>query len=172
MAEGLLRRSLSEMGVDALVSSAGLEADGWEPTHEAVAVMNARAISIAEHISRKLTEEIVSGADLIIAMEPRHVIAAVEFCEDAWSKSFTLRELANRAERIGPRASDATPLEWIAKVSKDRARTEMLGDPEPLTVADPYGKDLAEYRETAIDIASELSRVIKMLWPGVSTPNS
>src|SRR6185503_356929 len=73
MAAGALRAALGPEAVRVEVASAGTAAwDDQPATPESVAVAAVDGVDIREHRSRRLTPEILRGADLVIAMERAH----------------------------------------------------------------------------------------------------
>jgi protein-tyrosine-phosphatase len=80
MAEALLRRALADKGIEwAEVSSAGLVASPWGLAHSQLRRVMGPAYRLVENRpSRPLTEELVGGSDLILAMEDRHVNQILE----------------------------------------------------------------------------------------------
>src|SRR5262245_18808678 len=68
MAEGLLRRSLAQAGVVAMVHSAGLLPGGVGATPDAIATVGDRGVDISGHVSRRLDADMVRDADLVIGM--------------------------------------------------------------------------------------------------------
>ena len=83
MAEGLLRARLAEADLQSVieVSSAGTwTGDGIPATDHAVTTLAECGIDIGGHRSREVTEELLAGADLVLAMTSGHVQAmASEF---------------------------------------------------------------------------------------------
>src|SRR5256885_3812234 len=75
MAEALARKMAERRGIQDLnVSSAGTNAwDNVPATDEALLVGMERDIDLTGHRARKLTPAIVSEADLIFVMTPRHL---------------------------------------------------------------------------------------------------
>jgi protein-tyrosine phosphatase len=74
MAAALLARRLSERARTSAVESAGLAALVGRPADPiAVELMRERGLDISGHRARQLTEQLVVGADLVIAMQQGHV---------------------------------------------------------------------------------------------------
>jgi protein-tyrosine phosphatase len=102
MAEVLARRllaerlkcdmhELDERGL--IVMSAGLSAiPGSRPSPEAVAVMNHMGLSINDHESRLLTDQLVRHADVIWTMTAAHRNAIVHHWPDAAARTLLLRQ--------------------------------------------------------------------------------
>jgi len=76
MAAGALRAALGTEAARVEVGSAGTAAwEGQPATADSVAVARADGVDISAHRSRRLTPELLRGADLVIAMERSHVPA-------------------------------------------------------------------------------------------------
>src|SRR5690606_11342367 len=76
MAEALLRHHLRAAGHDITVASAGtLGWNGRPATPHAVEVLAERGVSLAGHISRKLTRDLLDASDLVVAMTRTHAWA-------------------------------------------------------------------------------------------------
>jgi protein-tyrosine-phosphatase len=75
MAEAIARRLIQESGrTDLEVESAGTQAWDRSPaSDEALLVGVERNLDLSGHRARRLTPEIVSSADLILAMSPTHL---------------------------------------------------------------------------------------------------
>lgn len=165
MAEVLLRARLDAAGVAAEVGSAGLLYDGREASAGARAAMAGRGLDLEGHRSRTIDGPLVAAADLVIAMEPRHVREAVAGHDAAWSRAFTLRELLRRAAAAGPRRAEEELADWLGRVGADRRRIELLADDDELSVLDPYRQSQAVYDDTAAELDALLARLVALAWP-------
>ena len=163
MAEALLARQLSQAGVDAHVHSAGLLYDGESPPPDGIEVMAARGVDTSGHISRKMTEEMLRGADLVIGMAKEHVREAVLLVPDTWPKAFTIKELVRRGEDVGPRRQGQTLLDWASSVHVGRTRADMLGSSPEDDVADPIGRRRTFYDQTAEELDDLTARLAKLI---------
>jgi protein-tyrosine phosphatase len=164
MAEALLRRRLTEVGEAARVHSAGLRADGFEPSQGAVAAMASRELDIAEHRSRALVADMLAEADLVLGMAREHVQEAVLLRPSAWPRTFTLKELVRRAEQVGPRSPGQPFDEWVEKVHAGRNRADLLGSSPIDDVADPIGMSAAVYERTAAELSGLVDRLVELGW--------
>jgi protein-tyrosine-phosphatase len=74
MAEAIMRHALSERGIaEVAVGSAGTGAfDGAPASEGAYLVALERQLDLSGHRARRLTPELVAGADLILTMSPQH----------------------------------------------------------------------------------------------------
>jgi protein-tyrosine phosphatase len=135
MAEVLLRDLLAPEGGDHVaVGSAGTgAADGAPATAAAVATAAEHGLDLRAHRSRALTPRLVREADLILAMEPRHV---------EWAASLA-PESKGRIHLITERSAE--------------------GDAAGGGVSDPIGGTLEEYGDTFHRIRSHLLRWVPFI---------
>ena len=164
MAEALLRHRLEAAGVDAHVHSAGLLLDDRPASAEGVAVMSARGIDTSAHRSRRMTREMLRDADLVIGMAREHVREAVLLVPEAWSRTYTLKELVRRGEDVGARADDQPLEEWLEKVNAGRTRADLLGSSADDDVADPIGQSQSVYDKTADELDALIERLVRLVW--------
>jgi glycine hydroxymethyltransferase len=165
MAEALLRRRLDEAGVSAGVSSAGLLGHDVPASDGAVRVLAARGIDLAAHRSRRLSPELVAGADLVVGMAQNHVREAVLAVPDSMGRAFTLKELVRRGEAVGPRGGGETLADWLGRVGAGRRHADLLGDDPADAVADPIGLPDKAYRAAAEEIDELLRRLVELTFP-------
>jgi protein-tyrosine-phosphatase len=98
-----------------------------------------------------VTAELVEQADLVIAMAREHVREAVLLVPDAWTKTFTLKELVRRGGEVGGRYDE--PLSaWLLRVHAGRTYASLLGDSDEDDVADPIGSPREFYDRTATEL--------------------
>jgi glycine hydroxymethyltransferase len=155
MAEAILRARLREAGVDATVSSAGLYQGGAPASAGAARAVAPRGLTLEAHRSRQMTKEIVGGADLVLGMARAHVREAVIAVPDVLPRTFTLKELVRRAGEAGARPRGQDLRSYLAALSEERPRTELLGDSPADDIDDPIGGPDAGYVATA-DLLDEL----------------
>ena len=166
MAEALLRQRLDAAGVGARVHSAGLLADGNPASPDAVELMTGMGLDTTGHRSRRMTREMVAGADLVLAMAREHLREAVVLEPAAWPRTFTLKELVRRAEAVGPRPADEPLDRYLSRVGQGRDRSALLGESGDDDVDDPYGLGAAFYRRTVAELDDLTRRLIALLWSG------
>lgn len=172
MAEAFLRHRLTERGVLARVSSAGITAEGQPPSASAVEVMADFGLAIAEHRSSLLTAERVARADLILAMAREHVREAVVLVPDAFPRTFTLKELVRLGSERGPRGEAETVAEWLARMHEGRTPMAHLGSSPHDDVADPIGQRMAVYERTADELAELVDGLVDLLWRNAPEPDT
>jgi protein-tyrosine phosphatase len=166
MAEAFLRHRLEEIGAEARVRSAGLLDDGRPAPREGIAVLGDLGFDTSEHRSRRMTADMIRGADLVLCMAREHLREAVLLERQAWPKAFTLKELVRRGEQTGPRASGQPFDEWLAKVHAGRTHHDLLGTSADDDVADPIGGSRDVYRRTATEIRDLVDRLVRLVWRG------
>ena len=164
MAEGLLRHRLKGVADDVHVHSAGLLDLGRPATPEGVSVLAGLGIDISTHQSRQVTAELVRHADLVIGMSRRHVAEAAVLVPEAWTKSFTLKELVRRGDEAGPRRRGQPLDQWLADVHWGRTRNELMGRSRQDDIADPVGQPRSAYERTAKEIDQLLDRAVVLIW--------
>ncbi|MHB8463769.1 MAG: arsenate reductase/protein-tyrosine-phosphatase family protein [Acidimicrobiales bacterium] len=163
MAEGLLRRHLARLGVDADVSSAGFLIEGEPATEDAIATMAGRGVDIAEHSSRVVSREDAADADLIVAMTGQHV-AEVTVMEPAlFARIFALRDLARRIAEKGPAQRGESIAAWLSRLNAGRTPRDVLNAGASDDVADPIGESPAVYERTADELDALLGQLAAAL---------
>jgi protein-tyrosine-phosphatase len=162
MAEGLLRTLLAGNGARGDVGSAGLMRGGAPRTSHAVAVMAERGIDISRHVSRTIDPDLVRSTPLVIGMAREHVGAAIAGYGADVQRTFTLKGLVRLGEQAGPRRSNETVLDWLARVADDPTRDEPARDHDD-DIADPVGKSRADYEATARELDDLLRRLVALM---------
>jgi protein-tyrosine-phosphatase/predicted ATP-grasp superfamily ATP-dependent carboligase len=101
MAEAMLKQVLAERGIDGIVvRSAGLHAvSGREPHPWALAIARELGIALDGHRAQLSTLELVSGSDLILAMDFENLAELEIFYPEARNKTFLLSRYTNREQR-------------------------------------------------------------------------
>jgi protein-tyrosine phosphatase len=171
MAEVLLQARLDAAGVDARVRSAGELPGGVVASAGAVRAMAARGLALDEHLSQSVTSDLIGEADLVITMARRHLRAAVTMRPEAFSRTYTLKELARRAVDAGPRRPDQSLQDWLAAVHAGRTTAALLGDDPADDVADPMGGPDEEYEATAQELTTLIDRVVRLAFGAAATTN-
>jgi protein-tyrosine-phosphatase len=166
MAEGMLRRLLTDNGAHADVGSAGLLRGGAPATRHAIAVMADRGVDISRHASRTIDPEVVRSTPLIVGMAREHVREAVVGYGADIEHTFTLKELVRRGERTGPRRPDETMFDWLARVAAGRRSADLMGEDHDDDIPDPVGRSRARYEATASELDVLLRRLVEMMIGG------
>jgi protein-tyrosine phosphatase len=163
MAEHLFARRLAEGGIEAHVHSAGLLYDGESPPDDGIQAMADLGIDTRGHTSRKMTGDMLNGADLVVGMAKEHIREAVLLAPDCWPRAFTLKELVRRGEEMGGRSEGQLFSEWVSKVHAGRTRADMLGQSERDDVADPIGRRRNFYDKTAAELDDLTNRLARLV---------
>jgi protein-tyrosine phosphatase len=93
MAEAFLKKMLKEKLSESTriqVLSAGLNALGWPPTKEAAEIMKREGIDVSGFKSKRLSEELIDKADLILTMEKNYKDTILSLLPQHAHKIFTL----------------------------------------------------------------------------------
>ena len=170
MAEVLFRQRLGDLGVDARVSSAGLLQSGQPASAHGVDILRGRGLDMTTHKSRAMTREILSSADLVIAMAREHVREAVVMDPRLWPRTFTLKEIVRRGEAAGPRRGGEPLSEWLARVGQGRRVADLTGSSPDDDVADPIGGPRSAYERMAAELDNLLDRLVALVFAGALAP--
>jgi protein-tyrosine phosphatase len=160
IAEGLLRAAVRSRLGDAapVVSSAGTAGwDGSGAMPESVEAAAERGVDISGHVARRLDEDLVASADLVLAMAEEHRSSMKRTAPEAAGRTFTLKELVRLLEELPIHPSDrpANPEEaLVARVSDADAlrRSGFDGNPYDEDIVDPLGLPLESYRAIAWEL--------------------
>jgi protein-tyrosine-phosphatase len=103
MIGGLLVLHLCEARVDGAIKAVravGFDEPGLPTTTEACRLLAARRVDVRHHRSRRITDDDVSRADLIVTAERMHVVEIAGRWPGAFAKTMTLPELVQRGEGV------------------------------------------------------------------------
>lgn len=144
------------------IASLGTLDLGSEPAlPEAVEIAKELGLDLSEHRARGLAKVDLSGANLVLGFEERHVRSSVVDAAAPRESTFTLPELVGLLDRIPGRPLPTDPIERAnvrlrqASALRSRGHVEELGDPLGLTAA-------AQRR-----IAGELAQLVSQLADGL-----
>jgi protein-tyrosine phosphatase len=154
MTEALVRRAAEALGVDVAVESAGFLSQDEEATPVVVEIMGERGLDISGHRSRIVTAEMAHQADLVVAMERRHVRDLALLAPEALGRIDTLGGMVERLQNVAAES----PTARIAAATSPRVAGDMLGRGDD-EVDDPDGKSKKVNTETAdrlIELSDEL----------------
>lgn len=163
-AAGLLRLRLREAGIDAEVSSAGLQEGGLQASPLAVTAVRERGVDLTEHTTRQLDRDLLAATDLVLGMARVHVREVVALEPTIWPRAFTLKELVRRGSEAGERAPDESLDSWLARVDFGREVTGLLRPRPDDDVADPVGKSLATFRQIVHELDALVRRLVVLAW--------
>src|SRR4051794_20483513 len=147
----------AESGLPVAVSSAGTQTmAGYPATPPTVDAARRLGIDLSHHASSPLDTEAVQWADLVIALERRHVREVVVRDPSAFSKTFTLKEVVRRGHERGARAPEQSVASWLDELHVGRRPTDLLGMSKDDDVTDPTGSNATDHR-TTMEQLDELS---------------
>jgi protein-tyrosine phosphatase len=170
MAEALLRHRLSGLGVEAQVASAGLLRPGQPASEHGVEILRARGLDMTAHRSQAMTRDLLSSADLILAMAREHVREAVVLDPALWPRTFTLKELVRRGEAAGSRRADEPLDAWLRRVGQGRRVADLTGSSPLDDVEDPYGGPRSAYERLLVELDNLLDRLVDVAFAGALAP--
>ncbi len=146
------------------VGSAGLLDGGHTSPREVLATMDDMGVDLSEHQSMQISPQVVSEADLVLGMARRHAREVVLLDSDAWPRTFTLKELVRRGEKLGPREPGETLPAWLDQLHQGRERMDLVGRSTEDDVSDPLGGPLSAYRSSAQEIDNLVERLTALLF--------
>jgi len=147
------------------VRSAGLLAAGLAATAETIEVMTRRGHDLASHRSRSLPATLYPPPDLVIGMGGEHVRAILEREPNLFGRTFTLRELARRAKRAGPRLSGESIEDYLSRLGEGRHVRDFARIHGSDDIPDPIARGMKEYERCASDIEKLVGQVVDLVWP-------
>lgn len=164
--ERLLAQALPEVTVE----SAGVRAVVGAPISGPMAALLREArVPTEGFAARQLTEAMIAGADLVLALTRGHRSAIVELVPAAVRRTFTLRELARFATAVG---ADALPpgdvgqrLRALVPLAAAQ-RGRMPVEPRDDDVVDPYGGSDRLYAESFAQLRPAVDAVAAVVRPG------
>ncbi|MBP3361946.1 MAG: low molecular weight protein arginine phosphatase [Clostridia bacterium] len=114
MAAALMNKIASENDIDAVSQSAGIFAEPGQPASEnAVIAMEDYGIDLSGHISRQITDELVTDADLVLTMTEGHKMLTAGLAPE---KTFTICEFAGYDGEISdPFGGDVDEYKSVAR---------------------------------------------------------
>jgi protein-tyrosine phosphatase len=163
---GVLEEVAAAGGLDepVAVSSAGLLDGGYPAPTEVVKAVASYGADLASHRSTQLTAGAIEAAALVLGMERRHAREVVLLVPSAWPRTFTLKELVRRGEKVGARTPGQSLSAWLSVLSDGRHRTDLVGRSPDDDVADPLGGDPSDFRATAAELSDLVQRLARLLW--------
>jgi protein-tyrosine-phosphatase len=157
MMSALLRQHAERAEHHIVSRSAGFSQRGGElPTRNAVQLLAERDIDVSGYLSHYLSKQGVIGADLIVTAERRHVVTIAGRWPEVYDRTFTLPEVVELGERVGPRGA-RTHRQWLDAVHAERPGPLEYLDHAVGEIADPTGKSTDRWSTcfTQIDDLSE-----------------
>lgn len=163
VAERLLQRHLTDAGHPVVVTSAGVAASPRGPHPDTIAAAAHAHIDLSAHRSRTVTREIVDrdGRDLVVTLTRDHLRHVVGLAPDAWTRTFTLKELARRAALV--EGTFPTWAEWSAAMAAGRRPADLLRPDPNDDLADPYGRPVLQHVVMVHEVDDLTTRLARRL---------
>lgn len=164
MAQALLTRRLIDTGAITSVSSAGILQGGQPSAPGAASALALLGLDVRSHRSRRVDAADLSAADVVLTMAREQLRYAVVTAPDAWSRTFTLKELIRRGQVIGSRRPGQPLADWLALAHHGRNQSGLLGDDPADDVADPIGGPPEAFVATAVQLDYLLGQLVDLAW--------
>jgi protein-tyrosine phosphatase len=116
------------------------------------------------HVARRLTADLVAGADLVLTAEVAHRSAVLALEPLAFRRTFTMREFARLGAALPPTgAVDADVFRArVAEVAAQRGFAEPAG-PGADDIGDPFGAPIDRARDAAAQVSAAVDGVLAAL---------
>ena len=162
MMANLFEQHAAAAGLANLTQSAGFADGGEEPTDNTVRYLATRGVDVSGYKSHWMTDHSIRGAHLIVTAEKAHVIAIAGRWPESFGYTFTLPELVERGEAVGPRGNRRLK-EWLGDVNNGRPATLDYLDTEIDEIADPTGRSPAAWKAAWEEIDDLTRRLVTLL---------
>lgn len=164
MAEGFLRKAVTDRSGDTLVNSAGFLGSNNPPPPDACTVMRSYDIDVSQHRSLNISDIKPVEFDLILTMETEHIRRVVVFEQSlSLHKIYTLKEFVQRAQPYGPKKHNQNVDDWLKLINGHRKAIDLMAYDSGNDVADPYGKGIKAFESTAQELYELTSHVCNLL---------
>jgi len=185
VAERLLQAKLDDLGIPAIVHSAGTQSMvGHDMTPEAAQLATHYGADASQHRSQQLTEQLITDADLVLTATREHRSKVVSLYPRASRYSYTLNQFARllptALESLGeaaavepvetptpvvelvetPQPEPATQLRaLIAEVSATRGFSPPPFHPDDDDIEDPYRQSTAVYARVGVILNNTVTQI-------------
>ncbi len=134
------------------------------PPHEMVEVASEMGLDLAGHRSRHVSSAGLDKADLVIGMALEHVATSVVDWGADSARSFTLVELVDLLEEVGP-VEETQPEDRASKLvaAAHEERSRKKGAKHAIDIVDPIGGPYRLYRDVTEQIRDLCSRLASVL---------
>ena len=158
MIGGLLVLHLCEARVDGAVKAVravGFGESGLPTTAEARRLLAERRVDVRHHRSKRISDDDVARADLIVTAERMHVVEIAGRWPGAFAKTMTLPELVQRGEAV-ERVNDVGFTGWLDAMAVGRPHHLDYLDADIGEIEDPTGQSPGVWK-TCIDEIDDLT---------------
>ena len=175
VAERLLQAKLDDLGIPAVVHSAGTQSMvGHDMTPEAAQLATQYGADASQHRSQQLTEQLITDADLVLTATREHRSKVVSMYPRASRYSYTLNQFARllptALESLAeapvvepvetPQPDPSTQLRaLIAEVSATRGFSPPPPHPDDDDIEDPYRQSTAVYARVGVILNNTVTQI-------------
>lgn len=168
LAERLLTARLRGRNSVAVASAGTAALVGWGMDGPSARALRELGGNPDGHVARRLTAEMVTGADLVLTAETAHRPVVVQFEPLAFRRTFTMREFARLGAGLPPLApppDDETLRARVAEVAAQRGHAEPA-EPGGNDIGDPFGAPIDAARQAAAQVSAAMDGVLAALGLG------
>ena len=126
---------------------------------------SAFGLDLSSHVPRRLEDQMVAQADIVIGMERAHLREIVLASPDSFTKAFTLREIVRRGRESGQRHLHKPLTDWLEQIGVGRRHVDLIGDRSEDDISDPMGGTLGDYRGMLSELATLTQTLHSLVWP-------
>lgn len=144
-----------------LLTSAGTAAEALAPIVGVQQQLHRFGITMAPHVGRQVTGELVDASDVIVVSDPEQVVWIAGRWSEAYARTFTLPELVSYLDDVGSRAG--RPIEeWTLELAARRPRPPTYMSPNAVPgIIDPTGMPEDVWARVTNDIDDMASRFVR-----------
>ncbi len=172
MAEAFLRAALARRlgeGAPSVASAGVIARPGGPAMPESIRAAAERGADISMHVVRRLEDEPIQEAELIVTMAAEHRDEIAGSDPQAEWKTFTLKELVRLLEALPPDSGGFDLRTEVARADELR-RSGFEGNPHDEDVVDPLGMPFGSYRAVAWELDEWCERLAAALTRRERTP--
>lgn len=162
MASAIMKYRAELAGAPISVASAGMLAEGVPADPHAVSVLKPYGVDLSAKRSRLIDPQLISGADLTLAMTAAHARRVIGEQPSAKARIYMMRDFVNLANLEGPRPKAITTDQWLANINERRTLSYATDDAS-MEIDDPIGKPRGAFEELARDLDQNLEWIVRLL---------
>ncbi|GAB3618037.1 low molecular weight phosphatase family protein [Okibacterium endophyticum] len=162
LAQQLLAARLAQLGVNAVVHSAGTAAlVGEAMTSQAAGLSTGFGVDPSAHRARQLTAAQIEGSDLVLTATRAHRAVVVAEVPRASRNTFTLNQFARIARELGPadRSGARSAQDVVTLIAERRGFALPPENADDDDVIDPYGRPQGVYDASGAAIAEAVEAI-------------
>jgi protein-tyrosine phosphatase len=170
LAEQLLRSRLPGAGGVVVTSAGTIADDGRAMAPEAAALAARYGGDPRGHAAKRLDEELIRDADLVLTATREHRAAVVQMVPRASRTAYTINQFARLLGSLDPGVIAGAPSveALVAEVAAQRGMVPPPADPTVDDIVDPYRKSAEVYE----DAGGQIDRATDAIARALSQPAS